>query len=59
MSEYIYVGDKWAKAYGSPWLGQHCWRVEGGAWRIQALVRFADGTIVAAYWRCLRKVRTT
>lgn len=55
-NEYVYVGDRWARCLGSAWLGQRCRRVPGGAWRIQALVQFNDGTIVAAYWRCLRRV---
>jgi len=56
-TRYVYVGDKAARVYGSPWLGQICEREDGWPWRVQALVRFADGTLVAAYWRCLRRIR--
>ncbi len=57
ICRYVYVGDRAARALGSPWLGQVCEREPGWPWRVQALVRMPGGRLVAAYWRCLRRVR--
>jgi hypothetical protein len=47
--------DPAIRAYGSPYVGRVCERA-GPWWRGKAIVRFADGALVAVRSRLLRRI---